>query len=61
MTLLRAPFLWGALILLIPLLIHLLNRSRYKEESFGAMMFLQLQKSISASDDEGNGVPCRKR
>lgn len=38
--------LWGALFAGIPIVIHLLNKSRFKVEPWGAMMFLQAASKV---------------
>ena len=40
MTLLATPMLWGLSALAVPLIIHLLNRLRFRSLAWGAMMFL---------------------
>ncbi len=48
MTLLNPYLLAGALLAAVPLLIHLLNRSRFRVERFGAMIFLRQAVAVRA-------------
>ena len=48
MTLLNPIMLIGLLVLAVPIMIHLLNRSRFRVEPFGGMMFLQRAMRVRA-------------
>jgi hypothetical protein len=47
-TFLKALMLTGMLLAAVPIIIHLLNRSRFKVESWGAMMFLRRAVQVRA-------------
>src|SRR5499427_5303155 len=49
MTFLQPFILWGIPLLLIPIIIHLLNRLRHRPQPWGAMRFLQAANRSSIS------------
>jgi len=48
MTLLKPILLLGAALAVVPLIIHFLNKTRYRVEPFGGMMFLRSAMRVRA-------------